>query len=225
VGPAVARCPTGLLAKRPFQIDFRSPTTSNAGNRGNEGGALCRPGQPSVSESQQEPWRERPHRARPQLPRACPEGSLTPWLPPSAAPPIHVQLPLPSAAAQSRKYVAVPGGSLPEPTEDPGHEVSTVLGRNAGAIRRNIGSAQETCLRSRSVSRCDDRREGVTCHRPSRSRCSRCARQRARLFASLRPRVRAALRALTLPARSSSIGNYVMAGSTRTRNRATWGLT
>ena len=43
--------------------------------------ALCAAhSQVPISRSEQEPWRERPRRARLQWPRACPEGSLTPWL-------------------------------------------------------------------------------------------------------------------------------------------------
>ncbi len=39
--------------------------------------ARCRA---SLWQSEEEPWRERPRCARPKWPRACPEGSFTPWL-------------------------------------------------------------------------------------------------------------------------------------------------
>ena len=45
------------------------------------GGALCRPLRRRRCRDQgRKPWRERPRCARSQWPRACPEGSLTPWL-------------------------------------------------------------------------------------------------------------------------------------------------
>jgi hypothetical protein len=46
-----------------------------------EGGALCRPlHRRRCRDQRRKPWRERPRYARLKWPRACPEGSLTPWL-------------------------------------------------------------------------------------------------------------------------------------------------
>lgn len=44
------------------------------------GGALCRPQPVHEQAPKQETWRERPRLARRIPSRACPEGSLTPWL-------------------------------------------------------------------------------------------------------------------------------------------------
>ena len=46
------------------------------------GGVLCRPlSRHWCRDQSRKPWRERPRCARWKWPRACPEGSLTPWLP------------------------------------------------------------------------------------------------------------------------------------------------
>ena len=58
------------------------------------GGALCRPlHRRRCRDQSRKPWRERPRCARWKWPRACPEGSLTPWLSVSVSVPMSA-LPL-----------------------------------------------------------------------------------------------------------------------------------
>ena len=132
-------------------------------SHGMKGGALCRPMQPSPSQSAQETWRERPRYARSQRPRACPEGSLTPWVHLSFAPGNSGVIcrserrPCVGKPVDSARF---PGRSVPGSAEDPGQDEGTVLGRNAGAIRQSIGSGVVDGLRSCYVSRCADERDG-----------------------------------------------------------------
>ena len=69
------------LPPAPPITDFLAASFTASARQSTMGGALCRPRhRRRCREQSRKPWRERPRCARPMWPRACPEGSLTPWL-------------------------------------------------------------------------------------------------------------------------------------------------
>jgi hypothetical protein len=145
-----------------------------------------------VPRSEQEAWRERPRCARWKWPRVCPEGSLTPCLSVSCVGRLSVcgrsWNRCESGHMCARNGRRSSGRSGPVRAGNPGHKVALVPRAMTRLIRRPRWSRSLHAFGRASEQRAAPRRM----RRPSRSRCSICARHRARLVASLRPRMRAA---------------------------------
>ena len=158
------------------------------------GGVLCRPlSRHRCRDQSRKPWRERPRCARWKWPRACPEGSLTPWLSVSVS------------ASEGRAAVSTKAVNLCRRSacSNRGQIVRTIWSRSCGkswSQSRTRSARDDATDPASAVSRSlhafgrasEQRAAPRRMRRPSRPRCWICARHRARLVASLRPRMRAA---------------------------------
>ena len=144
------------------------------------------------------PWRERPRCARPTWPRACPEGSLMPWLS------LSLQVVGHSMFGGEKRRVFASSSAVDCDSDFPDNPVRFVpenVARNQVAFGACVAASCRPenggLARVAFDVHCDDR-EVIAHpalrqrHRPSRRRCCICARHRARRSASLRPRIRAA---------------------------------
>ena len=182
------------------------------------GGALCRPlRRHRCRDQSRKPWRERPRCARWKWPRACPEGSLTPWLSVLMSVPMYASSAVGSGRDRGADMALIVA-----------HFVRTIWSRSCG----NTWSANCTRSARNDAARCCDVRR-------ARSLCASGVHDAATIWTTgdalaitqlmfdlcsapckaLRfapPAHARGLRALTVPARRSRIGNYVMAGGVMT---------
>ena len=181
------------------------------------GGALCRPlRRHRCRDQSRKPWRERPRCARSKWPRACPEGSLTPWLSVSVSVAV---IALPVSARKRRESgrrcargigrQIRPDDLVPFVREILVHELALVPRAMTRLIRRPRCRDRCPLLGARSESTSCTSSDAPAITRSMLDLCS--APCKARRFAP--PAHARGLRALTVPARRSRLGHYVMVGS------------
>ena len=185
------------------------------------GGALCRPlRRHRCRDQSRKPWRERPRCARWKWPRACPEGSLTPWLSVSGVGRPRVAPPCPRKRRES-----VPHMCARESEPDSSGRSGPVRAGNPGPRSRTRSARDDAAdpapaVASRSLHAFGHARVSTiwtTSDAPAitQSMLDLCSAPcKARRFAP--PAHARGLRALTVPARRSRLGHYVMAGSVMT---------
>ena len=182
------------------------------------GGVLCRPlSRHRCRDQSRKLWRERPRCARWKWPRACPEGSLTPWLS------VSVSV-LGIAPASFTKAVTCAAGVVPESGPLSSGQSGPVRAGNLGPraapfphvmTRPRFGVCVACNRCSFEVSDVSTIRASLETSAITQLMFDLClAPCKARRFAP--PAHARGLRALTAPAPRSCLGHYVMAGGVMT---------